>query len=137
MNPHAIKKAILSAALKAEAIRIRHLRNLRRRALALGRAELAEDYAQGTSPSSWSWTEHHLYADRLRQAAVCPSQRARCSNLALGYLRGHRYQAIEHSTKTPKDVMYGTLGKEIAQRSGASLDEIVDWLKGQAVELAA
>jgi hypothetical protein len=122
-----ITKTLLSATLKAEAVRIRHLRNTRRAALRRGRAELTELRAAGNTPGGW--TDHHHTAARLRWACVCPSQRARCANLALGHLRGHAYKTVEGSTKTPDDVLFGALAKEIATKAGVPHGEIVSWLR--------
>lgn len=74
------------------------------------------------------WINQHMthYA-ALRDAAVCPSQRARCANLALGFLRGREYVQIENKTKTHKPKMF-QLAREVAMKAGVRFDDIVKWI---------
>lgn len=113
------QKEILSATLKAETVRIRHLRGEANRQLAFARKAKTGAHKNDHYPLVWS----------LRAAALCPSRRARCANLALGFLRGTPYREIEPFTRTPESVLYGSLAKEIAAKANATPGEIVDWMR--------
>jgi len=118
-----ITRSILSAKLIAEGALIRSLRRKARRHRALAR-KLTQAHEH--------WAEHNNLARRLRGATVCPSERARCANLALGYLKGRPYLSIEHKTHTPACYMVGTIAKEVAKKADVHYQEIVQWIQGKA-----
>lgn len=132
---------ILRATLKAEALRIRHLRKAARHHRDTARKLRKEHFIEmndcGTAmkPNQMADAEtrelhdHHFDTFwRTRSAADCPSQRARCANLALGFLRGRHYLDIEERTSTPDWVMRGVIAREIAKKAGATETAITEWL---------
>jgi hypothetical protein len=115
-----VKKSILSATLKAEAIRIRYLRRKAKNQFRRARqADMPQEEIEST----------RSLAHRLLGASGCPSQRARCANLALGILRSTPYLKIELSTKTPTWYLYGHLAKEVAAKAGIPYEDVVAWMQ--------
>lgn len=119
------QKYLCSATLKAEAERIRFLRNKRKRLLAFARNPKTPDNEADRARGQ---------AHDLKWATVCPSERARCALLALAYLKGMPYRQVEASTRTSKHELYGRLAKEIAKKAEASHDDIVEWFYGPMVK---
>ena len=108
-----IQRELLSATLKAEAIRIRYLRN---------KAGKALDYARRTGDEG---ARERFF--ELKEAAVCPSERARCANLALGFLKGRPYLGIEAKTRTSKIDLMGRIAAEVAKKAGVDHSSILAW----------
>ena len=106
--------------LRAETARIRFLR-LR------SRQELS--YARRPGLQGDRRALHVARAMRRLRASECPSQRARCANLALGFLNGRSYWQIEKTTRTPRFTLLGDLAREVAKKAGVDHEEIAAWMR--------
>ena len=128
MNRIEIQKTILSATLKAEAVRIRHLRARAKKTLARARSLRQSEAGTDTEAQRLTWLSLGL-----KEAAICPAYRARCANLALGYLKGRAYLQIEAKTRTSPYELYSCISREVAKKAGVPHEDIVTWLRVPAV----
>ncbi len=71
--------------------------------------------------------EHMDMWARIYGATGCPAQRARCANLALGFLRGRKYCQVENKTHTPLPEMH-QMSKEISSKADVSYKDIIAWI---------
>lgn len=132
-NDALIARKILSSALKAEAARIRFLRTESRKHRAAAR-RLRPHRAAAHTAGDWTLartlgereSDHVALADGLREASVCPSERARCANLALGFLRGRAYREIEATTRTPSWAL-AALMREVAKKAETPYEVVLAW----------
>jgi len=146
--PTLVNRKILSATLKAEAVRIRYLRDCALRHRTIYRESAAEALRlRAEATSSYHELERaktleareRVHTDlfwRFRRSSECPSERARCANLALGYLRGTPYHRIEASTHSS----YGTMNRimrEVATKAGAPVEDILRWWLYKPAEAVA
>lgn len=122
-----VQREILSATLKAEAVRIRHLRDKARKHRELARKSDDTDHK----------ADHYGLMFRFQASSDCPSERARCANLALGFLRGTPYLRIEATTRTPKHKLFGYLSREIAKKACVSHDDVTAWLMAKETQRLA
>ncbi len=113
-----VTRTILSATLKAEALRIRTLRDTARMHLGCARRATDNDFKD----------KHYDLWSRIESASVCPSERARCANIALGFLRGTPYRAIEFKTRRSTVVTVSSLFREVASKAGAPNEAVHAWM---------
>lgn len=118
-----VRKQILRSALKAETTRIRHLKRL---------AAHHRHQSRIVEKTVWS-NEHDDLSWRYRDAAVCPAERARCANIALGYLNGRSYRQIENKNRLPLANVVQSLAKEIASKTSVEAPVIMKWMLDQHV----
>lgn len=116
-----VQKHILRATLKAETVRIRHLKRQFLHHRTQARAALTPQLS----------LEHYDLMWRFRWSAECPAQRARCANLALGYLNGKTYRQIENKTRLPLGLLASKLSAEIATKANVKRELILAWMLAQ------
>jgi hypothetical protein len=119
-----IKRKILSATLKAETVRIRMLRAEAEKHLRCARSTDDDVREEG----------HRILWRDFKEAAVCPSARARAANLTLGFLKGRPYRQIEYKTRMTTKQLLTVVAPEVSRKAGVPYDTIVAWMQVPATE---